>query len=107
MLTILALLTMNIDGAIDIAQAGHPHEDPLAHQLDDSQQTSESAKRTQTDSDTPSNDHCEHCCHGHTSVVTASVLGTFSACGSGRQIAYVPTSVANFAQAPPTPPPNA
>lgn len=107
MLMILALLTMSIDGAIDIAQAGHPHEDPLSHQLDDSQQTSDSAKSTQKNPDTPSNDHCEHCCHGHTSVVTASELGAFNACGSSRQIAYLHTSVANFAQAPPTPPPNA
>lgn len=107
MLTILALLSMSIDGAIDIAQFGHPHEDPLSHQTGDSHHFDDVARDEQSGGDSSSSDHCEHCCHGHTSVLTAGAPGPVGNSVVGRRIAYAQSAVANFAQAPPTPPPNA
>lgn len=107
MLLLFSLLFANLEGAIDIAKAGHPHDDPVmqlaavsdaaVHDLDANQ-----------DGDAPClQDHCEHCCHGHTSVLIAIAALLHTGCRAATHGPYADTSLLNFAPAPPTPPPNA
>jgi hypothetical protein len=55
----------------------------------------------------PAPDHCEHCCHGHTSVMVPNTESPHLGCGAVSYGLYTNASVLNFSQAPPTPPPNA
>ncbi len=98
-LFIFSLLFMGIEGAIDSLGGGeHTHGDDHAHVLDNDESLS-------IDSDADSN-HCSHCCHGHTGSIEGNI--TILKCDmSDQQFAFYQPHILNFAQAPPTPPPNA
>jgi len=102
-LVILSVLFMSADGAADIAIKGHPHGDGAAYQLDDSDSTA-SDSLSQTDSH---GDHCEHCCHGHSASMAAQLASITTPLIGCDHLARRAPHVSNFAQAPPTPPPNA
>lgn len=96
----ISVLFMSVDGAADSVTEGHAHGDGAIHVADNL----ESNPPIDTE---PDDDHCERCCHGHStsiSVTVAEVTAPFVAVDqrTGRS-GYV----RNFAQAPPTPPPNA
>ena len=99
----ISVLFMSVEGAADIVIKGHSHADGPVHQLDGSEST-----KPDPNSDTEGNsDHCERCCHGHTASITAQVAAIKTPFATGdHQLGRSP-HVRNFAQAPPTPPPNA
>jgi len=100
---VISVLFMSVDGAADIASTGHPHGGDPAHLIDDHSVVSQDTT-SESEFDI---DHCEHCCHGHTSSIVAYVtVVTPTLIGNDQQPCCAP-HVGNFAQAPPTPPPNA
>ena len=99
--TIISVLFMSADGAADLGIQGHPHGDGAAQHVSDpdAQEPDESTKPTAKD------DHCERCCHGHSStILTPTVSFSIAASGSESRTAGSP-HIHNFASAPPTPPP--
>ena len=97
---ILSILFLSLDGAIDIASQGHPHED--AAELVDA--GSVAAKIPGGDTDTEP-DHCEHCCHGHVANIVVQLPSMpfyATATGFSAPIAFS----LRHSKAPPTPPPN-
>lgn len=105
-LLLISLLLTSIDGAIDIAKVGHPHDDAATRQADVSDAFAGTVDTSKDDDGTRTTDHCEHCCHGHISVVMPNATPSHSGCGSVDQGPYTDAAILNFAQAPPTPPPN-
>lgn len=106
MLLLVSLLFASIDGAIDIAKAGHPHEDAASQQM----ALADTAADDLEDGDngrTSAPDHCEHCCHGHASVVMPNAQPPHFGRGATSHGRIANASFLNFSQAPPTPPPNA
>jgi len=87
---------MGIESAVDSVGGEHPHGDDYAHVLDNDDTLS-------LDSDT-NNDHCSHCCHGHTGSITGNI--TVLNCDmTHQQLTFYRPHFLNFSQAPPTPPP--
>lgn len=101
---IFSLLFVSLEATTDVFVDGVPHGDDASHQQEfghplDAHDGEASAAELD-------DDHCEHCCHGHSASMTAQVaaLAAPILChdyGIGRS-----TRIRNFAQAPPTPPPN-
>lgn len=93
---IFSLLFMGIESAIDSTGGEHPHGDDYAHVLD-------SDAPLPLDAD-DNNDHCSHCCHGHTGSIAGNI--TVLNCDmTHQQLAFYRPHFLNFSQAPPTPPP--
>ena len=90
---------MGIEGAVDSIGGEHPHGNDYAHVLDSDDQHS-----SDSNSDTD-NDHCSHCCHGHTSSITGHTPA-LNCDMTKQQLAFYQPHFLNFSQAPPTPPPN-
>ncbi len=107
LLLIVSVLCMSIDAAIDIVQSGHPHDDVASQQNAQLDQSGAFAKVRQHTGDRSDSGHCDHCCHGHASVLTAGPLNLAADCITTNLFVGAPVSIANFVQAPPTPPPNA
>jgi hypothetical protein len=99
----ISVLFMSVDGAADLASSGHPHGGDSGHFIDEGTAVS---KDTTAKSD-PDIDHCEHCCHGHTSSITVSVTILMPTVVANDQRSCRAPHVGGLAQAPPTPPPNA
>ncbi len=103
---IVSVLFMGMEGAADMLFDGLPHADEAASHEDEFGH-SLAAHDDETFSGDLSDEHCKHCCHGH----SAGVTGEFASISTP----FVPsdvdigcsTPVHNYAQAPPTPPPNA
>jgi hypothetical protein len=99
----ISVLFMSVDGAADEASTGHPHGGDPGHFVDE--HTVVAADTTSmSDLDI---DHCEHCCHGHTSSITGHVKIVVPTLIATDQRVGRAKHIHNFAQAPPTPPPNA
>ena len=91
-----SLLFMGIEGAVDSVGGEHPHGEEYAHVLDSDDSPSP---------DSEGNDnHCQHCCHGHTSSISGHLTAMNCDVTDQRFSIYEP-HILNFAQAPPTPPP--
>ena len=99
-LVMVSMLVMSVDGAADSVTTGHAHGGDAAHSLHDSDTNT-------TSSSEADGDHCERCCHGHTASVTASVAAAITSYSKSEHARSRFVHVRNFAQAPPTPPPNA
>ena len=96
-LFIFSLLFTGVEGAIDSLSGEHPHGDDYTHVLDNDDPLS-------IDSGSDSS-HCSHCCHGHTGSIAGNI--TILNCDmTDQQFAFYQPHTLNFAQAPPTPPPN-
>lgn len=93
---------MGIESAIDSTGGEHPHGDDYAHVLD-----SDAPLPLDADADADAddnNDHCSHCCHGHTGSIAGNI--TVLNCDiTHQQLAFYRPHFLNFSQAPPTPPP--
>lgn len=98
---IVSMLFLSLDGAMDIVSQGHPHGD--AAELVDA----DSITTKLPGSDTGSENHCEHCCHGHFAgiVVQLASMALHPAPGTLRSPPIL--FDLGHARAPPTPPPNA
>jgi len=103
LLVMISVLFMSVDGAADVATSGHPHGGDPGHLIDEHSVVSPNAN-SESEIDI---DHCEHCCHGHTSSITGRVtIVVPMLIASDQRVGRTP-HVYNIAQAPPTPPPNA
>lgn len=104
-LLVLCLLFGSLEGAADVAIDGYPHGTDSGHQTEFGHAL-DAHEGDLSDSELDG-DHCEHCCHAHSvsiSAPTVSVMAEYFAFNHkpGRS-----PHVRNFANAPPTPPPNA
>ncbi len=104
-LMVVALLVMSMEGTIDSVFAAEKlHIDSFEHHLDSAEQ--HQANADHGGSGEQSNDHCENCCHGHTSCLSAvTIMVTDS--DANAALSYKHPQFHYFALAPPTPPPNA
>ena len=103
-LMMLSLLFVSLEGVADVVIDGIPHGDESSHQAEFGHPLdNHDGKVSDTELD---GEHCEHCCHGHSSVMTAPVVSLQTpVLLRDLRVARSPF-VHNFAQAPPTPPPN-
>jgi len=102
---ILSVLFASLEGAADVAIDGIPHGDEVTHE----QEFGHSLDRhggEQSDTELDG-DHCDHCCHGHTSSLVAAIAAFSTTTFLSGQPIGRSANILNFAQAPPTPPPNA
>jgi hypothetical protein len=98
---ILSMLFLSLEGAIDIASQGHPHEDAA-----DLADADAAAARLAGGDNEPEPEYCEHCCHGHLANIVIQLPSMpFYATADG----FSPPITFSFrhSKAPPTPPPNA
>jgi len=101
---VVCLLFMSLEGAIDSAIAAQKSQtNGYSHHLDSSDHATNIADHS---SGEQSDDHCEDCCHGHTSCPSA--LSNITAPGDIRvSVFYKQPQFQYLALAPPTPPPTA
>lgn len=95
---ILSVLFLSVDGAADTVTKGHAHGDGAAYQLSEDPPDSGTEEFS---------DHCERCCHGHSTNMTLQAGSEATSLIERDHIARYVAHVRNFLQAPPTPPPNA
>ena len=90
----ISVLFVSLEATADVVTDGVPHGDDVAHQSEFGD--------TELDGD-----HCQHCCHGHSSTITSQPAAFIAAMIAGARRVDNLVDVRNFGQAPPTPPPNA
>ncbi len=100
-----SLLLTGVEGATDIAMDGAPHGTELSHE-DDFGHSLEAHKDATTDGEL-NDDHCQHCCHGHSAGITGQFATTPSPLITAGRHTISSAHVRSLGQAPPTPPPNA
>lgn len=101
---VVALLIMSVEGASDIAPArGDLHADEYAQHIGDDDPNSSPASENSGEATT---DHCENCCHGHTSCPVAPATAVVQNAVSAPALAGQ-QKLQYLALAPPTPPPTA
>jgi hypothetical protein len=99
----LSVLFMSAEGAMDVATDGLPHSDDLMQQIDAAQSSSND---TSSDSNLEGV-QCLHYYHGHVVGIAPNFHAPTTHIGATeRQHGEIPSGL-NYAQAPPTPPPNA
>lgn len=99
----ISVLFMSVDGAADIVNDGHPHGDATSHQVTDL----EANGQTQAPDSEGDSDHCERCCHGHSSGIAPQVASIVAPVTASDRRVNSAHQVRNLSQAPLTPPPNA
>ncbi len=101
----ISVLFMSLEGAADVVMDGVPHGDDVSHQSEFGHPLEDhdgSVPDTELDGD-----HCQHCCHGHSSSITSQLFSFVPPMNAGDRRVDTQSDVRNFGQAPPTPPPNA
>ncbi|MEL7025277.1 MAG: hypothetical protein AAGL69_16205 [Pseudomonadota bacterium] len=104
-IVILSMLFMSIEGASDMLLDGVPHGNDAAHAAEFGHALDKhdgSVSDSQLDGD-----HCEHCCHGHCTAIVSQVDPCVAPLSTDERRGANQNVLRNFAQAPPTPPPNA
>ena len=103
-LALLSFLFMSIEGAADVVVDGIPHGghdshlEEFGHALD-----AHGGELSDTELD---GDHCDHCCHGHSSEIAESdLVSKFSSSVRGGP-AFQDEPLPDFLLTPPTPPPD-
>lgn len=102
----ISVLFVRLEGAADLLVDGLPHaDDVVSHE-------SEFGHSLEAHEDGTSNgelddEHCKHCCHGHSPGVTGQFTSLTTSFVARDHTVGRSAHVRNFAQAPPTPPPNA
>ena len=104
-IVIVSLLFMSMEGATDIPLDSVPHRDDAAH-LSEFGHALDKHDGSVPDSELDG-DHCEHCCHGHCSTIVSQVGSCIVPLSTDERRGANQSHLRNFAQAPPTPPPNA
>jgi len=99
----ISVFFMGMDGAVDVASTGHAHDGDATNLVGEHTAASPDSAPVSD----PVIDHYEHCCHGHMSSITGHVIFPVPTLIAGDQRMGIAPHVRNFAQAPPTPPPNA
>ena len=99
---IILVLFASLEGTIDRASAGHPHGEELSHELAEF----DPHEHAQAGDDEQSTDvHCEHCCHGHSSGISAVIAEESLERLRARERTDYDDRIEILAVAPPTPPP--
>ncbi len=88
-----------IDGGLPHADDVAAHESEFGHSLEDHED--------ETSSVDLDDEHCKHCCHGHSAGVTGQFTSMTTSFVASEHTVGRSEFVLNFSQAPPTPPPNA
>ena len=104
-IVILALLFSSLEGVTDVVVDGMPHGDDVAHQSEFGHAL-EDHDGSVPDSELDG-EHCKHCCHSHSSTISALVVTSIAPVKTGDRRSNPKSYILNFSQAPPTPPPNA
>lgn len=102
---IFSLLFVSLEGATDVVIDGVPHGDDASHQQEFGHPLD--AHDGETSDTELDGEHCNHCCHGHTAGISATVASLSTPYVTSDRPSGNSNHVHNFAQAPPTPPPNA
>lgn len=102
---IVAFLAVSLEGAAEVVVDGVPHGDEAAHQAEFGHALD--AHDGSTPDSELDGEHCEHCCHGHASSITASVSATGAAMIERVHSLARGANLHTLTHAPPTPPPNA
>lgn len=104
-IVVLALLFSSLEGVTDVVVDGMPHGDDVSHQSEFGHALGEhDGSVPDTDLD---DEHCKHCCHSHSSTMSALVVTSIDSVRTGDRRSNPTSYILNFSQAPPTPPPNA
>ena len=103
-LALLSFLFVSIEGAADVVVDGIPHGDPISHEQEYGHALD--AHGGEISDSELDGDHCDHCCHGHSSGIAhsnfVSALG-----GSGQRVLVLHNEpLPDFLLTPPTPPPD-
>lgn len=100
---VLSMLVLGFESSADMANEGHPIDPEGSHH---SEVLHDSPADSGGDPE-PDSENCEHCCHGHTAgISTRATANSIVFIVSGHEPSRA-SQYLNFAQAPPTPPPNA
>ena len=103
-LALLSFLFVSIEGAADVVVDGLPHGDSVSHQQEYGHGLEvHGGELSDAELD---GDHCDHCCHGHSSSISHShFLDALS--DSGKQVRDSRDEpLPDFLRSPPTPPPD-
>jgi hypothetical protein len=98
-LLLISMLFVSIEGAADMGKSGHVHDEHANFHADPEGSGSDVA-----DIDA---DHCDHCCHGHLAGISPAANSNQCQILTDNDHPRRSSFVKNYAQAPPTPPPNA
>ena len=102
----LSLLFAGLEGAGEFLNESIPHGDNIASHIDEFGHSME-AHEDDTFNVELEDEHCKHCCHGHTASINGLfAVVTFHFEARDNSLCRAP-QIYNLAQAPPTPPPNA
>ena len=99
------MLFVSLESAADLVTEGYLHGDDASHQeefghpLDAHEDGSPISELD--------GEHCQHCCHGHSASATGHATIVVPMFIARDQRIRPAAHVSSFAQAPPTPPPNA
>lgn len=102
----ISVLFTSVEGAADVLVDGLPHAGDVASHESEFGHSLE-AHEDETSSGELDDEHCKHCCHGHTAGATGQFKSVTTSFVASEHIVGRSAIVLNFAQAPPTPPPNA
>lgn len=104
-LVIFSVLFVGMESAADVVVDGYPHEDITTHQAEFGHQLD--AHEDGTPDRELDGEHCNHCCHGHSTGIATSIFAMTPIASTDQPHAGRSDHMRNLAQAPPTPPPNA
>lgn len=102
----ISVLFTSVESAAELLVDGLPHAvDVVSHESEFGH--SLEAHQDGTSSDELDDEHCKHCCHGHSPGVISQFTSLTTSFVAREHTVGRSAYVRNFAQAPPTPPPNA
>lgn len=104
-LIVVSLIFVSLEGAADVVTEGVPHGTDEVHQSEFGHPLkAHDGESSDTELD---DEHCQHCCHGHSAAVAARFESIKTPLTSNRYRSGRSANHRDFARAPPTPPPNA
>lgn len=104
-LAILSFLFVTIEEAADVVVDGMPHGDPMSH-VQEYGHSLDAHGGDLSDSELDG-DHCDHCCHGHSSSIAHSGLAPLSVPADEKVEIPYSDRLSDLLLTPPTPPPDA
>ena len=102
----ISVLFTSVESAADLLVDGLPHADDMVSHESEFGHSLE-AHEDETSGGELDDEHCKHCCHGHSAGATGQFSSVTTSFVRSELTVGRPAFVLNFAQAPPTPPPNA
>ncbi len=103
-LALLSFLFASIEGAADVVMDGIPHGDPTGHEQEYGHAL-EAHGGDLSDAELDG-EHCEHCCHGHSSSLTHSYFVNVSPAAGKQPFDLLDDLLPDLLLSPPTPPPD-